>query len=477
MPIKINNNDMAICKGSQRIMSVMLGARCVYGKHLADFKIYYPAKLEGFGFFIEVNGKKQIDNPSEAGEFKAYYGDDILLRTYAEATYDNCLSEVKMLGKHIDSQLYDLEANNVSITRASIYRFELLGDVFINIQKGGQIQKVRINILKDVGIEKTEFHYMKGPYDYSGEEDITIGNIGTFVTTEDDYIDLNRYCRLTAQNNGEANIRFFKHDGYKIISSDIIDSVVLNDYTYRQISVKTEKGKEVNLINSTLISDEHVILDICSDYTSNRYKVQHAKLYVGDKISIPNTQAYRIGTKTHRKPGVGVKCDDEIVIPITFTDNISYIVPDVKSLTLELRQGEPRVRCEYNLGLIATFYRVTNLSDMVIRYSSVKNRSITPVDGFGTEDYYISKLMMTYSCKRHLGDVDTDDYLQIKQTDVPENFSYKYDKKPINKTVIEGSYKLDVDGKGITLKVTEYDTTWVANTSAKGNLFVQEILI
>ena len=240
-----------------------------------------------------------------------------------------------------------------------------------------------------------------------------------------------------------------------------------------------EQGVPVQLVNEALDSTEYVYLNVISDYADNPAKIRETQIYVGDIINVPLSPKYRIGTRSHRKPGVGFSADGNNIADITFTSDVTVKVPGVSILTVNLQQGALRIYTgQYMLSAVAEFSRISNISPMQIDYRTISSDALTPVSGYGPEEYFLSTFKMTYSCKRYWLDAITSKYNRFTQNNVPNYFSYTYDCDiwP-EKTVIEGSYIINADGKGISLTVSNYDTDWVANLSDRAKLIPQVIII
>lgn len=588
MPIKFKNKNMGIIKGDVPLKSVMIGSKCVYGYDLAAFKISYPSISKGTGIYIEVNGDRKISNPATLGELDVHYDDNVVIKTYAEAGYENPVSSVVAEGNPITGTDYAINRNGISVVRSTTYSFTVKGDSTITIAQALPAPKVNISVNKDAGVGTVGVYYDEGPYGYSGLDNSLSGTVEDLFVASGDTIKMYIYSKISTRNpysvakegykimstnknfaglltadiqcavtavsqagervsiicppiqdgvdeyaltmvsseysrNVYRDLEFYiqklsapsqtsveiskrhydeyyfykgdriritavRKDGFKLPSlgiqgniSALVTSkeIVLSDENVLVVE-SGEQGIPVRLINKPLATKEFVYIDVTSDYTNNSVKKRESQIYVGDRIMVPLSIDYRIGTRSYRKPGVGFSADGNVLREPTFTSDATLQVPNVSELTIVLQQGAARIStAQFQLAdYVARFSRMSNISPMEITYSSIRGKRLTPVPGYGYEDYFLDDFDMTYSCKRYWLDAITSKYNKIRQTNVPMNFSYTYDCDIFStKVVIAGTYKIDEDGKGVKLTVSEYDTDWVANTSEQAKLIPRTIRI
>jgi len=280
-----------------------------------------------------------------------------------------------------------------------------------------------------------------------------------------------------------------RKEGYKLPTlgktGDITDltlskQVTLTDNT--TIVVQSgEAGVKIALENNALASGEFVLMDVKSDYNDGREKVQNPLLYIGDEISIPLDPRYRIGTLTKRKPGVGLSGDSTDILPITFSQDIKYVIPSsISKLNVILQQGADRVvSSSFNPKSRVLDIRKegTFTSDDWGQIGRCDN--VIPEAGLGEEGFFINTLSLVYYTKRYLADIVGDKFNKYSYSNIPNSFSYGCTSNLGNyySGVLKGSYNISENKTFINVKITEYNRNWVANTTHGVYFFAKEIII
>lgn len=242
-----------------------------------------------------------------------------------------------------------------------------------------------------------------------------------------------------------------------------------------------EAGVRIVLENNALQSGELALMDVKSEYNDGRSKVQNPPLYVGDEITIPLDPQYRIGTLSKRKPGVGFSNGTTEILPVSFTQNIKYIIPStITKLKVLLQQGADRiVSTDFNPKS-----RVLDIRDEGT-YTSYnwgqggRCDGVIPEAELGEEGFFINTVNLIYYTKRYLGDLIGDKFYKHIYENIPNSFSYGCTSNlGINyKGVLEGTKEISENKTYIKVKITEYNKNWVANTTHGVYVFANEIIV
>lgn len=105
--------------------------------------------------------------------------------------------------------------------------------------------------------------------------------------------------------------------------------------------------------------------------------------------------------------------------------------------------------------------------------------NVVPVDGLGSEGFFLKSLTLIYYTKRYLGDIIGDKFYKHKITNLKSSFSCSCESNLgiTYRGVLEGNYEISEDKTSVDMQITEYKKTWVANTTHGVYLFAYEIII
>lgn len=374
MALKVKNQDVKVLKGKTPIRAVMLGNTCIYGENLKMYTVDYPATPIGAGFYIDINGKRMVSNPSESGRLGVVDGTNVVVRTYGLKDYMNPISAVvcgdgEIVGESVSIKL----SEEVSIERATIYSFVANANIVLNINEAEVAPKVRIPIIKDEGVASVNWIYYQSPYRqvFSANTGFTVNATESYLGS-DDYFDICVGSKIVKLNS-RANY----YEGYK---ADTIEASYYGYITYDNqstINVTSKKGKTIVLFCPALPEgvESYSVNMISSEYS--RVCPANSNIHIGDSQSntlstrVVNNKSYYfyeedvIEIKAERKQGYKKptlgKEDDitELVSSksITLSDNTALIVRSgEKGIPIEL-ENNPLPSGEFALLNVVSEYQ------------------------------------------------------------------------------------------------------------------------
>lgn len=241
-----------------------------------------------------------------------------------------------------------------------------------------------------------------------------------------------------------------------------------------------EAGVLVELENNALSTGEYVLLNVESEYNYSQYRSQDPTIYRGDKISIPLSVNHRIGTSSHRKPGVGLTDGEAVIEDVTFTSEIDYTVKNISKLCVVLQQGAERiVTSDLDKVALISADSTGSYSSRVFGLAGTETR--IPIEGYGEECFYIdsSSLSLLYYTKRYLGDAIKNKFIRNESSKLPTPFSCDCTSNiGIEYTgVIKGSYEISSDKTSVTMRIDKYNKNWVSNHFMDVTLYANTIII
>lgn len=242
-----------------------------------------------------------------------------------------------------------------------------------------------------------------------------------------------------------------------------------------------EAGVKIVLENNTLMTGEYVLMDVKSEYNDGRQMVQNPPIYVGDEIKIPLNPMYRVGNMIKRKPGVGLSSGTSALVNVTFSEDIAYTIPStISKLKVTLEQGADRiVSSSFNPSS-----RILNIRSEGTFTSDDWGQcgicdKVIPVKGLGEEGFFINSVTLIFYTKRYLGDIIGDKFYKHIYDNLPSSFSYGCTSNLgiYYKNVLTGTKQISDNKTSVTIKITEYNRNWVANTTHGVYIFANEIII
>lgn len=264
MPIKNSNLNMGVFKGAVPLKSVMIGTQCVYGFDSALFKISYPSVTNGTGLYIEVNGERKISNAAAIGELEVHYGDSVLVKTYAEAGYENPVSSVNENGNSINGTDYTINIGEISIIRSTTYQFSVAGNSNIMLTQATPAPEISIGIAKDQGIDNISLYYIKGPYEYSGLNNPTLETKESLFTFAEETVQMFKYSNISPKE-----LISVANEGYKVVSTTKNFSGLLTSNNQCSVTAISQAGTRVSVVCPPIPNGitEYALTMVSSEYS------------------------------------------------------------------------------------------------------------------------------------------------------------------------------------------------------------------
>ncbi len=283
---------------------------------------------------------------------------------------------------------------------------------------------------------------------------------------------------VASRQTGYKQPNLGKSNGVEV---GVTDATVTLEQSTSLVVEAGEKGIEVILVNAALGGGEYVYLNVHSDYAEPSIRQRNPQIYVGDKVDIPADATYRIGSKQHRRPGVGVATDAGELITPTFNVDLNFTVPTTETLTLVLLQGANRVVTSAYVDVFSPLFSFKKKGTETFSgdaETGLLTESIEPETGLGAEGYYISTIMMRYSCKRYLGDAIHTKFVKYEQTNVPNSFAYNHTiTTGTTHEALNGTWSLTQNGTTVTMTLTRYNDNVVADIYDSVKVYPYNIII
>lgn len=506
--IGFQNPNASVTNGTDSVIGEIYYVNC------QDLSV---ARATTFKYSVSENGKLSLNSPSTAPKVDVNFDLDDGIQNvsfqYIKSPYDysgnGSISPSKVTSNSFTggkAQLYVGSIITQDDVRTSVnegYKLASSSKSFTGVLTEGSVCTITVRSTAGVksqivcpavpdGVEKYEIFVIQSDYSRNVSADIAAYTVHfdqtvTASTTISQRQINGRTCYFYVGDL--IKIRAVRKSGYKIptlgkqgdISTLVTEKTVSIEQLTELVVISGQKGISVLLINNPLPSGEYVYIDVSSEYYETEPKQTHPLIYVGDTISIPLDPSYRIGTLQNRKPGVGIIADDNEIATVVFDSRLSIVVPNAQTLTIKLVQGALRVPSkEFNASLskLLEFDKKGSKTSQPWGATGILKDGIEPIDGFGAEGYFLSKICLKYSCKRYLGDIITSKFVKYVQEDIPTPFSYSH-KVTLGQTydALIGNFSISDDGTSLTMNISKYNDNVVADSTDWLKVYPSEIII